>query len=59
MAVTIPAALLLGLVVFLLCKYAGLKPWQAAASILFGFFLASTGIAPYIDQFTQNIIRLL
>lgn len=58
MTVTISAAFLLGTIVFLLCKYAGLKFWQAAVSILFGFFLASTGLAPYIDQFTQTLTRL-
>lgn len=58
MTVTISAAFLLGAIVFLLCKYAGLKAWQAAISVLFGFFLASTGLAPYIDQFTQILIRL-
>lgn len=58
MTVTISAAFLLGAIVFLLCKYAGLKPWQAAVSSLFGFFIASTGIAPYIHQFTQTLIRL-
>jgi F0F1-type ATP synthase assembly protein I len=59
MTVTISAAFLLGVIVYLLCKYAGQKPWQAAVSILFGFFLASTGIAPYINQFTETLIRLL
>jgi hypothetical protein len=51
------AAALLGVAVFLLCKYAGLKIWHAAVSIVFGFYLASTSFAPYIYQFTGNLFR--
>ena len=57
MTVTISVAALLGVAVFLLCKYAGLKIWQAAVCILFGFYLASTSFAPYITQFTSNLFR--
>lgn len=59
MTVTISLALLLGVVVFLLCKYAGLRIWHAAVCIILGFYLASTSFAPYISQFTENMIRNL
>jgi hypothetical protein len=59
LTVTVSLAFLLGAVVFLLCKYAGLRIWHAAACIILGFYLASTGFAPYISQFTENIIRNL
>ena len=59
MTVTISLALLLGVVVFLLCKYAGLRIWHAAVCIILGFYLASTSFAPYIFQFTENMIRNL
>jgi hypothetical protein len=36
LTVTLSAALLLGVVVFLLCKYAGLKIWHAAACVILG-----------------------
>lgn len=54
---TISAAALLGVTVFLLCKYAGLRIWHAAVSIVFGFYLASTSFAPYISQFTNSLFR--
>ena len=59
MTVTLSAALLLGVVVFLLCKYAGLKIWHAAVCIILGFYLASTSFAPYISQFTGSLFRTL
>ena len=59
MTVTISAAALLGIAVFLLCKYAGLRIWHAAVSIVFGFYLASTSFAPYISQFTESVIHRL
>ena len=57
MTVTISVAALLGVAVFVLCRYAGLKMWQAAVSMLFGFYLASTSFAPYISQFTESLFR--
>ena len=57
MTVTVSVALVLGVVVFLLCKYAGLKIWHAAVSMIFGFYLASTSFAPYISQFTSSLFR--
>jgi hypothetical protein len=59
LTVTVSAALLLSVIVFLLCKYAGLKIWQAAVCILMGFYLAATSFAPYIQQFTQSIFHSL
>jgi hypothetical protein len=57
MTLSISLVLLLGFAVFMLCKYAGLRIWQAAVSILFGFFLASSSLAPYISQFVSSLIR--
>lgn len=59
MTVTVSLALLLAAVVFLLCKYAGLKTWHAAVCIILGFYLASTSFAPYITQFTSSLIHSL
>jgi hypothetical protein len=59
LTVTVSLALLAGAVVFLLCKYAELRIWHAAACIILGFCLASTSFAPYISQFTENLIRNL
>jgi hypothetical protein len=52
-------ALLLGVVVFVLCRYAGLRLWHAVVCIVLGFYLASTSFAPDIAQFTQSLFRLL
>lgn len=59
MTVTVSLALLLGVVVFLLCRYAGLRIWHAAVCVILGFYLASTSLAPYISQFTESLIRNL
>lgn len=59
LSITISLALLLAVVVFLLCKYAGLRIWHAAVCIILGFYLASTSIAPYITQFTASLTHSL
>jgi len=52
-------AALLGSAVCLLCRYAGLRIWHAAVCIVFGFYLASTSLAPQISQFTESLLRHL
>jgi hypothetical protein len=59
LTVTVSLALLLGIVAFLLCRYAGLRIWHAAVCVILGFYLASTSFAPYISQFTESLIRNL
>jgi hypothetical protein len=59
LTVTFSVALLLGVTVFVLCRYAGLRLWQAVICILLGFYLASTSFAPDISQFTTSLFRLL
>jgi hypothetical protein len=59
LTVTLSAALLLGAVVFLLCRYADLKVWHAAVCVILGFYLASTSFAPYISQLTGSLFRNL
>jgi hypothetical protein len=46
--VTLSAALLMGVGVVILCRYAGLRIWHAAVCVMFGFYLASSGLAPDI-----------
>ena len=57
MTVTIPLALMLGIAVVILCRWAGLRAWQAVVCAAFGFYLASTGLAPYVSQFVNSLIR--
>jgi hypothetical protein len=57
LSVTIPLALALGTAVVILCRWAGLRIWQAVICAAFGFYLASTGLAPYVSQFINSLIR--
>ena len=59
MTVTLSAALILGAGVFLLCRYAGLKVLHAAVCVIFGFYLASSSLAPDIAKITTSLFRLL
>ena len=59
LTVTLSAALLMGTVVFILCRYAGLRIWHAAVCIMFGFYLASSSLAPDITNVMTSLFRLL
>jgi hypothetical protein len=59
LTVTISVVVLLGGAVYVMCKYAGLRIWQAAVCIIFGFYLASSSLAPEINQFMSSLIRAL
>jgi hypothetical protein len=51
--------ILLGLVVLAMCRYQGLRAWQAAVCILFGFYLTGTSWAPYINNLMQSFAHWL
>ncbi len=59
LTVSISAALLMGAGVFVLCRYSGLRVWHAAVCIIFGFYLASSSLAPDIAQIMTSLFRLL
>lgn len=59
LTVSISAALLMGAGVFLLCRYAGLRVWHAAVCVIFGFYLASSSLAPDITNVMTSLFRLL
>lgn len=59
MTVTLSAALLTGAGVFILCRYAGLRIWHAAVCVIFGFYLASSSLAPDIANIMTSLFRLL
>jgi hypothetical protein len=59
LTVTISAALLMGAGVVLLCRYAGLRVWHAAVCVIFGFYLASSSLAPDITNVMTSLFRLL
>jgi hypothetical protein len=55
--VSISAVLLLFALVVLLWRYAGLRGWHAVVCVLFGFYLASSPVAPTIDQAARSVAR--
>ena len=59
MTVTLSAAVLMGAAVFILCRYAALRIWHAAVCIMFGFYLASSSLAPDIANVMTSLFRLL
>ena len=50
---------MLGVVVWLLHRYAGLKVWPGFICVLFGFYLATTSLAPEIRTTVTAIIHAL
>ena len=59
MAIPLSLVLVLGIAVWLLHKYAGLKPWHGLICVLFGFYLATSTLAPEIRTTVAAIIRAL
>jgi hypothetical protein len=59
LAISLSAVVLLGIAVWLLHRYAGLKFWHAAVCVLFGFFLAATTAAPAIRHIVRSIVALI
>ena len=53
MILTLSVVILLGALVLFLVRYARLPAWQAAVCVLFGFFLASSSLAPFIRDVTR------
>ncbi len=59
MVISLSLVLVLGVMVWLLYRYAGLKVWHGVICVLFGFFLATTGFAPEIRTTVTAIIHAL
>jgi hypothetical protein len=59
LTVTLSAALLMGAGVYILCRYAGLRIWHAAVCIIFGFYLASSSLAPDITTIMTSLFHQL
>jgi len=56
---SISVVVLLAIIVFILCRKDGLKVSHAIIVALFGFYLASTGIAPSIEAGGDSFADLL
>lgn len=59
MQVSISAAVLLGVLVWLLWKYANVRAWHAALCALFGFYLTSSSSGPHIANALQAVARMI
>ena len=59
MIISISCVVLLGIVVFVFFRKDGLKASPALVAMLFGFYLASTAIAPSIKAGGESLASLL
>lgn len=59
MALSVSAALLSFIVVVVLIRRSGLKLFHAIVCALLGFYLASSSIAPSIQQVTSNVAGMI
>ncbi|MFI8951701.1 hypothetical protein ACIGO6_35025 [Streptomyces sp. NPDC053750] len=59
MIFSISGVVLLGIVLFIFCRKDGLKSVHALIAVLFGFYLASTAIAPSIKAGGESLAGLL
>jgi hypothetical protein len=59
MTVTIPLVTIFGILVFIAYRYMGLRAWQAAVALIFGFLLAATTAAPQIRSLLTGLVHWL
>jgi hypothetical protein len=59
MAISLSLVLVLAIAVWVLHRYAGLKLWHGVICILFGFYLATSTLAPEIRSTLTAVIRAL
>lgn len=57
MAISLSVVLLLAIVLVVMIRANNIKAGPAIVAILFGFFLASTGMAPSIHRFLDTIAQ--
>jgi hypothetical protein len=56
-AISLSVVLLLAIVLVVMIRGGSIKAGPAVVAALFGFFLASTGIAPSIQNFLDSLAR--
>ncbi|CAL9572449.1 hypothetical protein ABZX40_32885 [Streptomyces sp. NPDC004610] len=59
MAISLSVVLLLAIILVVLIRGGSLKAGPAIVAVLFGFFLASTGMAPSINRFMNSIAETI
>jgi hypothetical protein len=58
-AISLSVVLLLGIVLVVLIRGGSLKAGPAIVAMLFGFFLASTGMADDIQRFLDSVASMI
>jgi flagellar biosynthesis protein FliQ len=58
-AISLSVVLLLAIILVVLLRGGSLKAGPAIVAVLFGFFLASTGMAPSINRFMNSIAETI
>ncbi|WAX80054.1 hypothetical protein [Streptomyces sp. KMM 9044] len=59
MAISLSVVVLLAVILVVLIRGGSIKAGPAIVAILFGFFLASTGMAPSISRFMDSIADMI
>ncbi|QEU97640.1 hypothetical protein [Streptomyces kanamyceticus] len=59
MAISLSVVLLLAIILVVLMRSGSLKAGPAIVAVLFGFFLASTGMAPSINRFLNELAQTI
>lgn len=59
MILSFSLVLVLALAVFILCRYAALRLSHALVCMLFGFYLASSQLAPTISDAVNTLVQLV
>jgi hypothetical protein len=58
-AISLSVVLMLAIILVVLIRGGSIKPGPAIVAALFGFFLASTGMAPSINRFMNSIAETI
>ncbi|MEU5953827.1 MULTISPECIES: hypothetical protein [Streptomyces] len=59
MAISLSVVLLLAIILIVLIRGGSIKAGPAIVAVLFGFFLASTGMAPSINRFLNEVAETI
>ncbi|MCX2925413.1 hypothetical protein [Streptomyces sp. NEAU-W12] len=59
MAISLSVVVLLAVILVVLIRGGSIKAGPAIVAILFGFFLASTGMAPSINRFMNSLADMV
>lgn len=59
MAISLSVVLLLAIILVVMIRGGSIKPLPALVAALFGFFLASTGMAPSIERFMNSLAETI